>query len=62
MCSYLKHFNNTIDTYDTLQTYQLCLVWCRGFGVAIGIQKHLGISVDGHKGLEVSVSLDKVHD
>ena len=48
--------------YTTLQTYQFLLVFHRCSGVPVRVQKHLGIAVDGNKGLEVSVRRNKVHN
>lgn len=42
--------------------YQLGLVLAWGPGVAVGVQEHLGVGVDGNEGLDVTVGLDKVHD
>lgn len=42
--------------------YQLSLVLHWSVGVAVRIQEHLGVGMDGDEGLEVSVGLHKVHN
>lgn len=42
--------------------YQLGLVLDWSPGVAVGVQEHLGVGMDGDEGLEVSVGLHKVHN
>lgn len=43
-------------------THQLVLVGCCLRFVAIGIEKELGVAVDGDEGLDISMVLHKVHD
>lgn len=43
-------------------SYQLRLVLAWSPGVAVGVQEHLGVGMDGDKGLEVTVGLHKVHN
>lgn len=45
-----------------VSTYQLFLVRSWVFCVAIGIEEELGVAVDGDEGLDVPVTLHKVHD
>lgn len=42
--------------------YQLSLVLDWSSGVAVGVQEHLGVGVDGDEGLEVAMGLHKVHN
>lgn len=43
-------------------THQLCLVLSGSRGVTEGVEEHLGVTVDGHKGLDVAVRCHKVCD
>lgn len=42
--------------------YQLSLVLHWSPGVAVRVQQHLGVGVDGDECLDVTVSLHKIHD
>ncbi len=42
--------------------YQLSLVLGHSAGVAVGVQEHLGVGMDGDVGLDVTVLLHIVHD
>ena len=43
-------------------SHQFCLVPARSPGVAIRVEQKLREAMDGHKGFELSMRLDKVHN
>ena len=43
-------------------SYQLSLVFGRTCGVAIRVQEHLRVCMDGDEGLDVAMGLHKVHN
>lgn len=42
--------------------YQLSLVLGWSPGVAVGVQEHLGVGMDGDESLDVTAGLHKVHN
>lgn len=48
--------------FKGLKSHQLSLVLAGSFGVAVRVEEHLRVTVDGHKGFDVAMRLNKVHD
>lgn len=44
------------------RSHQLGLVLAGGFGVAVRVEEHLRVAVDGHEGFKLAVRLNEVHN
>lgn len=60
--SWLDFFFFTFLASHEGGSYELTLVLGWSPGVAVRIQQHLGVGVDGHEGLDVAMGLHKVHN
>lgn len=47
---------------EVWRSHQLGLVPAGSSGVAVWVEEHLGVAVDGHKGFNLAVRLNEVHD
>lgn len=45
-----------------VRSHQLCLVLAGSSGVAVWVEEHLRVAVDGHEGFNVAVRRNKVHN
>lgn len=45
-----------------MKSHQLCFIYTRHPMVAIGVEHHLRVAMDGQEGLEIAMSLSEVHN
>lgn len=47
---------------EVWRSHQLSLVLAGSLGVAVRVEEHLRVAVDGHEGFNLPVRLDKVYN